>query len=69
MKPAWKPETGTDTDGILDRCECGARGAMRHVAGGDWVAACSDHCGNMTDRHRMPIDAATEWNKSARVTK
>jgi hypothetical protein len=65
MTPAWKPQTGTDTDGILDRCTCGARGRMLWVSL-RYVAHCSDKCGMITGHHGRAIDAATEWNKLVR---
>jgi hypothetical protein len=70
MTPAWKPKTGTDTDGILDRCPqpCGARG--RHsIRYNKHHVECSDGCGMITEGYRLAIDAATEWNKLVRGLK
>jgi hypothetical protein len=60
MKPAWKPKTGTDTSGILDKCGCGAWGAIRK--GVRWFAVCSDECGMITKAYERAIDAVIEWN-------
>jgi len=68
MTPAWKPQTGADTDGILDRCTCGARGRM-HRSSLCYVAICGENCGMITEHYGLAIEAATEWNKLVRGLK
>jgi hypothetical protein len=62
----------TDTDGILNKCSCGALACMRSWPSSGkryWQTECSDRCGEATgvcDRRDM---AMAEWNQWMRGLK
>ena len=57
----------TDTNGLLDLCDCGARGAFVEVWGG-WRVDCSE-CSQSTLKSRDKYKAMIEWNIMQREIK
>lgn len=58
-----------DTDGLLDRCHCGAVAGFEFKENAllrKFQARCSDCC-EQTDRHWCKFDAATAWNLARRA--
>ncbi|MCF7853624.1 MAG: hypothetical protein K9N51_02410 [Candidatus Pacebacteria bacterium] len=54
----------TDTDGILDRCHCGAR--ARFVLKNMVVRCECTECGQATEWHWSQAEASCDWNKARR---
>lgn len=57
-----------DTDGLLDKCECGKHAGFEHMSGTRIRARCID-CLEMTDVCEAPDLAMIAWNKMRRNIK
>jgi len=59
----------TNTDGLLDKCHCGANAKIVFDDGDDpskrWRIDCTE-CAETTGWQTYPDDAFTEWNKKIR---
>ena len=58
-----------DTDGLLDRCQCGAVAGFVTGGTGMTCAMCADRCGQSTLMHTTKEDSVTEWNIMQRQAK
>ena len=55
-----------DTDGLCDKCECGALADLSIKEGRLWAVKCSDRCGESTAFYKTQMEAITAWNQERR---
>ena len=57
-----------DTDGLLDRCHCGAVAGFEHLGGMSLRARCTECCEQTAADHEVhPV--VVEWNLARRAEK
>jgi len=59
----------TDTEGLLDRCECGARAKFEDCVEINGVSAQCTECAESTGLYLHKIGAIIAWNKQQRRNK